>query len=62
MKRKIHAGMWIQPLTQEPDRDGRVHYEMHHVDAIGKVDDVHALNNIRIMTAKRHIEVDKGDK
>lgn len=48
---------------QKPDCvGGSERDEMHHVDAIGMVDGVYALDNIRIMTPKRHIEIHQGDK
>ena len=49
------------PFTRKNDRlGGKVKFELHHVNPISKGGDVYDIDNIRIVTPKRHSELHKG--
>jgi hypothetical protein len=51
------------PAPREPEQvGGRVKYELHHVKPIEDNGAVYDVDNIRVMTPKRHIEIHKGSK
>lgn len=51
------------PFTRKSERvGGRKRHELHHVVPISKGGAVYDIDNIAVMTPRRHIEVHKGDK
>jgi hypothetical protein len=49
------------PFTRKNDRlGGQVKFELHHVNRVSKGGDVYGIDNIRIVTPKRHSELHKG--
>lgn len=51
------------PATRKADRvGGRIKLEIHHETFISNGGSVYDVDNLRIMTPKRHIEVHQGDK
>ncbi|MCO8165301.1 S-type pyocin domain-containing protein [Pseudomonas sp. 21LCFQ010] len=51
------------PFTIEADQvGGRMRFEMHHVIEIAKGGAVYDIDNIVIVTPKRHIQIHRGDK
>ncbi|MFP1774412.1 HNH endonuclease signature motif containing protein, partial [Lonsdalea quercina] len=39
---------------------GRIKYELHHVKLISEEGEVYNIDNIRVVTPKRHIEIHRG--
>ncbi|WP_338584777.1 S-type pyocin domain-containing protein [Pseudomonas sp. MAG733B] len=51
------------PFSRKNDRvGGQVKFEMHHVNHISKGGEVYDIDNIRVVTPKRHSELHKGGK
>lgn len=51
------------PFPRKIDRlGGQVKFELHHVNQISKGGEVYGIDNIRIVTPKRHSEIHKGEK
>lgn len=51
------------PFSRKADRlGGQVKLELHHVNQISKDGEIFDMDNIRIVTPKRHSEIHKGDK
>ncbi|WBM72768.1 S-type pyocin domain-containing protein [Buttiauxella sp. WJP83] len=51
------------PFPRKKDQvGGRVKYEIHHVSEISKGGDVYNVDNLRIVTPKRHINIHRGVK
>lgn len=49
------------PFTRKNDRlGGQVKFELHHVNRVSKGGDIYGIDNIRIVTPKRHSELHKG--
>jgi len=47
---------------REKDRvGGRTTYELHHVEKISEGGEVYNVDNLRVVTAKRHIEIHKTE-
>ncbi|WP_235589190.1 hypothetical protein [Type-D symbiont of Plautia stali] len=57
----IQAGKSLVPRDSE-QVGGRVKYELHHVKPIKDNGSVYDIDNIRVTTPKRHIEIHKGSK
>ncbi|MBK5312268.1 S-type pyocin domain-containing protein [Pseudomonas sp. TH35] len=50
------------PFTRKNDRlGGKVKFELHHVNHISEGGDVYDIDNIRVITPKRHSELHKGE-
>lgn len=51
------------PFSRKNDRlGGQVKFELHHVNRISKGGEIYDIDNIRIVTPKRHSEIHKGGK
>lgn len=51
------------PFTRKSDRlGGQVKFELHHVKHVSNDGEIFDIDNIRIVTPKRHSEIHKGDK
>lgn len=51
------------PFVRKSERVGeRKRYELHHLKRIKDDGAVYDVDNIRVMTPKRHIDIQKGDK
>ncbi|OYQ20085.1 S-type Pyocin [Pseudomonas mandelii] len=51
------------PFSRKADRlGGQVKLELHHVNQISKDGEIYDMDNIRIVTPKRHSEIHNGDK
>jgi hypothetical protein len=51
------------PFSRKADRlGGQVKLELHHVKHVSKDGEIFDMDNIRIVTPKRHSEIHKGDK
>lgn len=51
------------PFSRKADRlGGQVKLELHHVNQISRDGEIFDMDNIRIVTPKRHSEIHKGDK
>jgi hypothetical protein len=49
------------PKTRSIDKVGkRNSFEIHHVEEISKGGKVYGLDNLRLMTPKRHIDIHRG--
>ncbi|EJO2888213.1 TPA: HNH endonuclease [Klebsiella pneumoniae] len=50
------------PFVRKSERVGeRKRYELHHLKRIKDDGAVYDVDNIRVMTPKRHIDIQKGD-
>ncbi|MEG9604980.1 S-type pyocin domain-containing protein [Serratia nematodiphila] len=51
------------PKARKLDAAGkRTSFEIHHVNEISKGGDVYNIDNLRVMTPKRHVDIHKGGK
>lgn len=51
------------PAPRETEQvGGRIKYELHHVKPISQGGEVYNIDNIRVVTPKRHIEIHSGGK
>lgn len=51
------------PFTRKNDRlGGKVKFELHHVNLVSEGGGVYDIDNIRVITPKRHSELHKGEK
>lgn len=60
-KRNLMKGNSPFPIPSE-QVGGRIRFELHHVKLIKDDGAVYDVDNIRVMTPKRHIEIHKGGK
>ncbi|MGX5089354.1 HNH endonuclease signature motif containing protein [Enterobacter sp. UPMP2052] len=51
------------PKARKLDASGkRTSFEIHHINEISKGGDVYNIDNLRVMTPKRHVDIHKGGK